>query len=522
MAGRHLAHAEARWRGGIKAAHDPPRPLTTEDISPQSLSTSLDIITYSTLTGNSYRLRASALSACLIFLATHRQMRLRRPWAAASIDTVAAIGCYARSHEFEGVMKVLVVGSGGREHALCWAIAASPLCDALICAPGNGGIAEIADCVAVDPMDIDAVVALCKDRAVDFVVVGPEAPLVAGLVDRLEAEGIEAFGPSAAAAQLEGSKAFTKDLCKANEIPTAEGKRFANVQASVAHIEANSAPFVIKADGLAAGKGVVIAHSREAAREALVRIGPPFVIEDFLVGEEASFFALVDGGTALPLAGARDYKTVGDGDTGPNTGGMGAFSPAPILDSAMVKRVMDEIINPTVRAMAARGTPYKGVLYAGLMIDAAGPKLLEYNVRFGDPECQVLLARLRSDLLPALIAAHDGELAKFDLRWRDEAAVCVVMANQGYPGAVVKGSEIGGLEALAEAEAVGELMVFHAATERRDGHLLATGGRVLGVTALGATVSEAKARAYAAVARIDWPEGFWRGDIGGPAVAPPA
>ena len=423
-------------------------------------------------------------------------------------------------------MKVLVVGSGGREHALCWAIAASPLCDALICAPGNGGIAEIAECVAVDPLDSDAVVGLCRERAVDFVVVGLEAPLVAGLVDRLEAAGIEAFGPSAAAARLEGSKAFTKALCKEADIPTAKASICDGVQEALAHIEKNSPPFVIKADGLAAGKGVVIAGTVEEARASiagpLVAFGSTFVIEERLEGKEASFFALVDGETALALAGAQDYKTVGDGDTGPNTGGMGAFSPAPILDAAMAARVMDEIINPTVRAMAARGTPYKGVLYAGLMIDAAGPKLLEYNVRFGDPECQVLMARLRSDVLPALIAAHDGELAKFDLRWRDEAAVCVVMASQGYPGAVVKGSEIGGLEALAEAEAAGEVIVFHAATERRNGHLLATGGRVLGVTALGTTVSDAKARAYAAVARIDWPEGFCRGDIGGPAVAPRA
>ena len=420
-------------------------------------------------------------------------------------------------------MKVLVVGSGGREHALCWAIAASPLCDALICAPGNGGIAEIAECVAVDVAKIDAVVALCRDRAVDFVVVGPEAPLVAGLVDRLEAEGIEAFGPSAAAARLEGSKAFTKEICKEAEIPTAAASICTGVQEALAHVEKKSPPFVIKADGLAAGKGVVIASTVEEARASiagpLVKFGSTFVIEERLEGKEASFFALVDGTTALALAGAKDYKTVGDGDIGPNTGGMGAYSPAPILDEAMTARVMDKIINPTVRAMAARGTPYKGVLYAGLMIDEAGPKLLEYNVRFGDPECQVLMARLRSDLLTALIAAHDGELDKFDLRWRDEAALCVVMASQGYPGAVVKGSEIGGLEALAEAEAAGELIVFHAATERRNGHLLATGGRVLGITACGATVSEAKARAYAAVARIDWPEGFCRRDIGGPAAA---
>jgi phosphoribosylamine---glycine ligase len=445
--------------------------------------------------------------------------------ATASIDSVGGMGCYA-AHRDDGIqdsrdsMKVLVVGSGGREHALCWAIAASPLCDEVLCAPGNGGIAEVARCVAVDVMDFDALVALCRDEAIEFVVVGPEAPLVGGLVERLEAEGIEAFGPTAAAAQLEGSKAFTKDLCEANGIPAAASRSFSDAGEAAAYVESHGAPVVIKADGLAAGKGVTVAQTLDEALAAVAAIGAfgdaasTILVEDVLLGEEASFFALVDGESALPLAGAQDHKAVGDGDVGPNTGGMGAYSPAPILDGAMVARVMDEIVMPTVRAMAAAGSPYKGVLYAGLMIDDAGPKLLEYNVRFGDPECQVLLARLRSDLLPALMASRDGELANFDLRWRDEAALCVVLAAEGYPGSYEKGSEIRGLDGLDDDD----LVVFHAGTARRDGRLLATGGRVLGVTARAASVAEAQARAYGAVARIDWPQGFCRSDIGKRAV----
>ncbi len=419
-------------------------------------------------------------------------------------------------------MKVLVVGSGGREHALCWAIAASPLCEEVLCAPGNGGIAEVARCVAVDPMDFDALVALCRDEDIEFVVVGPEAPLVAGLVDRLEAAGIEAFGPTAAAAQLEGSKAFTKDICEANGIPAAASRSFSDAKEAAAFVESHGAPVVIKADGLAAGKGVTVAQTLDEALAAVAAIGDfgeaasSILVEDLLLGEEASFFALVDGETALPLVGAQDHKAVGDGDVGPNTGGMGAYSPAPILDAAMAARVMDEIVMPTVRAMAKAGTPYKGVLYAGLMIDAEGqPKLLEYNVRFGDPECQVLVARLRSDLLPALMASRDGELANFDLRWRDEAALCVVMASAGYPGSYEKGSEIRGLDGLGDDD----LVVFHAGTDRREDRLVATGGRVLGVTARAASVAAAQARAYEAVARIDWPQGFCRRDIGWRAVA---
>ncbi len=423
-------------------------------------------------------------------------------------------------------MDILVVGAGGREHALCWAIAASPQCDALFCAPGNGGIARHATCVDIAADATDELLAFCREQAIDFVVVGPEAPLVAGLVDRLEAEGIEAFGPSAAAAQLEGSKIFTKELCRRHNIPTAAFERFTDIEAAKAHVRERGAPLVVKADGLAAGKGVTVAQSVDEALAALDEIaagafgaaGAEVLIEDCLVGEEASFFALVDGETALPLAGAQDHKAVGDGDTGPNTGGMGAYSPAPVLDDALAARVMTEIIEPTVKGMAAEGRPFKGVLYAGLMITDNGPQLLEYNVRFGDPECQVLMARLKSDIVPALKAAHDGELDRFDLRWRDEAALCVVMAANGYPGAYQKGTEIRGLNDLESEEAAGELVVFHAGTQRADDHYLATGGRVLGVTALGATVEAAQSRAYQAVDRIDWPDGFCRRDIGWRAI----
>jgi len=421
---------------------------------------------------------------------------------------------------------VLVVGSGGREHALCWAIAGSPLCGRLYGAPGNGGIAEEAQCVAIDPLAVGELVEFCRAHAIDFVVVGPEAPLVAGLVDRLEAEGIAAFGPSAAAARLEGSKAFTKKFCLDNRIPTAGFETFTDADRAKDYILAKNRPMVVKADGLAAGKGVIVGLTVQASARAVdVIFGPQFdvagqrvVVEELLEGEEASFFALVDGAHALPLASAQDHKAVGEGDTGPNTGGMGATSPASVIDAAMAARVMDEIVTPTVRAMADAGTPYKGVLYAGLMITDDGPKLLEYNVRFGDPECQVLMMRLRSDLLTALKAAYDGELRDFDLRWRNEAALCVVMAARGYPGAYEKGGEIKGLEALAADERAGSLKVFHAGTARADGRLIATGGRVLGVTALGDTVAHAQRRAYDAIDRIDWPGGFCRRDIGWRAV----
>ncbi len=423
-------------------------------------------------------------------------------------------------------MRILVVGGGGREHALCWALAASPLCDRLFCAPGNAGIARQADCVPIGAEDIDGLVAFARDQAIDYVVVGPEAPLVAGLADRLAAAGIKAFGPSAAAAALEGSKGFTKDLCAKYGIPTAAYGRFNDAEAAKAYLREQSVPIVVKADGLAAGKGVTVAQNlaeAEAAVEAALldqtfgAAGAELVIEECLQGEEASFFALVDGETALPLASAQDHKQVGDGDTGPNTGGMGAYSPAPIMTAEMERRVLDEIIRPTVLAMREEGRPYKGVLYAGLMITADGPQLLEYNVRFGDPECQVLMVRLKSDLLPALVATTDGMLGAFDLRWHDEAALVVVMAAKGYPGSYDKGSEIRGLPDEEQDE---QVVVFHAGTKAGDGAaLLANGGRVLGVTARGATVAEAQARAYAAVDRIDWPEGFCRRDIGWRAVA---
>ncbi len=422
-------------------------------------------------------------------------------------------------------MRILVVGSGGREHALCWAIAASPLCDKLYCAPGNAGIAQEAECVAIGAEDVDGLLAFARDEAIDYVVVGPEAPLVAGLVDRLEAAGIKAFGPTAAAAVLEGSKGFVKDLCAEHGIPTAAYGRFTEPEAAKAFLRERGAPIVVKADGLAAGKGVVIAETLEAAEAAVDAAlsegafgdaGAEVVIEAFLEGEEASFFALVDGETALPLATAQDHKRAFDGDTGPNTGGMGAYSPAPVMTPELEARVMAEIIEPTVAAMAAAGRPYKGVLYAGLMITAEGPQLIEYNARFGDPECQVLVMRLMSDLLPALIATSDGVLKSFDLRWYPEPAITVVMAAHGYPGAYEKGTEIKGLEGL-DGE---DLVVFHAGTKRdAEGRLLAVGGRVLNVTALGKSVAEAQARAYAAIEQIDWPGGFCRRDIGWRAVA---
>jgi phosphoribosylamine--glycine ligase len=419
-------------------------------------------------------------------------------------------------------MRVLVVGSGGREHALCWAIAASPLCDALFCAPGNPGIAGEATCVPIAATDLDGILDFCRRERIDFVVVGPEAPLVAGAVDRLEAAGIAAFGPTAAAAALEGSKGFTKDLCARHGIPTAAYRRFTGVEDAKAYVRERGAPIVVKADGLAAGKGVTVAETVEEALAAIDdaltadrfgAAGAEVVIEDFLAGEEASFFALVDGAHALPLASAQDHKRVGDGDTGPNTGGMGAYSPAPCVTQDIADEVMARIIRPTIAAMAAEGRPFKGVLYAGLMLTAAGPQLIEYNVRFGDPECQVLLPRLKSDLLPALAAARDGVLEDFDLRWHDkEVALCVVLAAKGYPENPQKGTVIDGLaEAAASDSAV---QIFHAGTKRDGDRLVADGGRVLNVVARGKDVAEARARAYAIVDRIRWPGGFCRRDIG--------
>ena len=422
-------------------------------------------------------------------------------------------------------MRVLVVGSGGREHALCWSIAASPLCDKLYCAPGNAGIAAEAECVSIAADDVTGLVDFAKRERIDFVVVGPEGPLVLGLVDRLAEAGIKAFGPSAAAAALEGSKAFMKDLCAKYDIPTAAYGRFTDAAEAKAFIRARGAPIVVKADGLAAGKGVIIAATvaeAEAAVGAMLTAGQfgaagaEVVVEEFLPGEEASFFVLTDGTHALPLASAQDHKRAHDGDRGPNTGGMGAYSPAPIVTEAVAADIMARIIRPTIAAMAAEGRPFKGVLYAGLMLTPEGPKLLEYNVRFGDPECQVLCVRLMSDLLPALIASHDGGLGHFHLRWHDKAALTVVMAAHGYPDAYQKGTEIRGLE---RAAALPDVTIFHAGTRRaEDGRLLANGGRVLNVTATGKTIADAQTRAYEAVDRVDWPAGFCRRDIGWRAV----
>jgi phosphoribosylamine--glycine ligase len=424
-------------------------------------------------------------------------------------------------------MNMLILGSGGREHALAWKMAASPLVTKLYCAPGNAGLAQEAECVALDVADHRAVIAFCQANKIEFVVVGPEVPLVAGIVDDLEAAGIKAFGPGKWAARLEGSKGFTKDLCKANKIPTAAYERFKGAAAAKEYVRKKGAPIVVKADGLAAGKGVVVAESVEEAEAAIdMMFGGglgarawEIVIEDCLVGEEASFFALCDGETAIALASAQDHKRVGDGDKGPNTGGMGAYSPAPIMTEAMNARVMDEIVMPTVRAMKAMGAPYKGVLFAGLMITKEGPQLIEYNIRFGDPETQVLMLRLMSDLVPALIAARDGQLKNFDLRWLPDAALTVVMAAKGYPGPYQKGTLIEGLDAAAQIEGV---EVFHAGTMTKIGEagkIFANGGRVLNICARGKTVAQAQQRAYSAVDKINWPDGFCRRDIGWQAIA---
>ncbi|HYM29931.1 MAG TPA: phosphoribosylamine--glycine ligase [Candidatus Cybelea sp.] len=416
-------------------------------------------------------------------------------------------------------MNVLVVGSGGREHALCWAIAASPLVDQLYCAPGNGGIEAVARCIDIDALDFDGLIGFCRSESIDFVVVGPESPLCAGIVDVMEAAGIKTFGPSKAAAELEGSKGFMKDLCARHGIPTAAYSRFTDAKAAKDFIRANGAPIVVKADGLAAGKGVVVARSLSEANAAVDNMlggqfgkaGAQIVIEEFLDGEEVSVFALVDGSHVLPLASAQDHKRAFDGDKGPNTGGMGAYSPAPAMTPALEAEVLARIIRPTVAAMAAEGRPYKGVLYAGIMLTAAGPKIYEYNVRFGDPETQVLMPRLKSDLLPALMAARDGVLRTFDLRWREEAALCVILATKGYPGDYAKGSVIGNLEPAGELPGV---VIFHSGTKRLGKQVLANGGRVLGVTAVGASIAEAQSHAYEAVDVIDWPQGFCRRDIG--------
>ncbi|CAX26470.1 MAG: phosphoribosylamine--glycine ligase [Methylorubrum extorquens] len=421
---------------------------------------------------------------------------------------------------------ILLIGSGGREHALAWAIAKSPLCTRLFIAPGNPGTAQHGENRPdLTVSDHAAVVAFCRAEGVGLVVVGPEAPLVAGLVDDLQAAGIPAFGPTKAAAQLEGSKGFTKDLCAEHDIPTAAFARFTDLEPALAYLRERGAPIVVKADGLAAGKGVTVAETLPEAEAAVRAIldgteGGALVIEECLFGEEASFFALCDGTRAVPIGTAQDHKRVHDGDLGPNTGGMGAYSPASIVTPEITETVMTRIIAPTLAGMAARGTPFSGILYAGLMLTAEGPKLIEYNTRFGDPEAQVLMPRLTGDLVPALLAAAQGDLSGVAIGFdASRAALTVVMAAQGYPGAVTRGTEIRGVEAAGGEAGDATVLVFQAGTRRDGDRLLADGGRVLAVTALGASVGQAKDRAYAAVKRIDWPDGFFRSDIGGREVA---
>jgi phosphoribosylamine--glycine ligase len=416
-------------------------------------------------------------------------------------------------------MNILIIGSGGREHALAWKISASPLCDMLFIAPGNPGTARCGANVGMDITCHADIVEFCFTHDVGLVVIGPDAPAVAGLADDLAEAGIKTFGPSRLAAQLEGSKAFTKELCAEVGIPTAAFARFTDKTAARDHATKMGAPIVIKADGLALGKGVVVAQTLAEAHAAINDMldgqfgaaGSEIVIEECLFGEEVSFFAMCDGKTAIPMASAQDHKRVGEGDTGPNTGGMGAYSPANVLTPALEARVMADIIMPTMAGMAARGTPFRGILFAGLMLTAEGPKLIEYNVRFGDPECEVLMPRMKSDLVAAMLAACDGRLDGMSFAWSDEAALTVVMCGKGYPGTPARGGVIGGIEL---AEAMDNVLVFHAGTAERDGHLVGNGGRVLNCVGLGATVAEARSRAYAAVDAIMWEDGFCRRDIG--------
>lgn len=421
-------------------------------------------------------------------------------------------------------MKVLVVGSGGREHALCWAIAKSAKLSKLYCAPGNAGIKDVAECINVGVEDVDGVVSFAKENAIDLVVVGPEAPLVLGMVDKLEDAGIKAFGPSAAAAVLEGSKGFMKDMCAKAGVPTAAYGRFTDADEAKAFIHEQGAPIVVKTDGLAAGKGVIICQNEAAAERAVDDMmgdkifgdaGNEIVIEAFLTGEECSFFALVDGERALPLAAAQDHKAAFDGDKGPNTGGMGAYSPTPIASPEICDKIMETAITPLIKTMAAEGCPYKGVLFCGLMVENGVPTVLEYNIRFGDPECQVLMMRWKSDVLEALEAAAEGRLDDIELDWHDETAMVVVMAAEGYPGSYEKGTEI---KNINKANAVENAFVFHAGTKADGDKVLATGGRVLGVTGRGKSVSQAQATTYEAVDAIDWAQGFCRRDIGWRAV----
>lgn len=416
-------------------------------------------------------------------------------------------------------MNILILGGGGREHSLAWAIKQNPKCDRLIVAPGNAGIAQLAECVDFDVMSGTAVLEFVQEQAIDFVVIGPEAPLAAGVADQLRKAGILVFGPSKAAAELEASKAFTKAICDAASAPTAAYGHFTNAEAAKGYVQTQGAPIVVKADGLAAGKGVIIAETVDQAVAAIDDMfdgsfgeaGAEVVIEEFMMGEEASYFILCDGENVLPIGTAQDHKRVGDGDTGPNTGGMGAYSPAPVLTGAIAQKAVDEIIRPTMAEMVRRGTPYQGILYAGLMIENGQPRLVEYNVRFGDPECQVLMMRLGAQVLDLLIAASEGRLNEVKPNWADDHAVTVVLAAKGYPDAYEKGTVIGGLDAL-QSDSMN--MVFHAGTAERDGMIVANGGRVLNVTARGGSLAEAQQRAYAMVDKIDWADGFCRRDIG--------
>ena len=416
-------------------------------------------------------------------------------------------------------MNILILGSGGREHAIAWAVKQNPKCDRLIVAPGNAGIAAIAECADINILDGDAVAVFAEENTVDFVIIGPEAPLAAGVADRLRDAGLSVFGPSAAAARLEASKSFTKEICDAAKAPTAAYARFTEATGAKSYIRTQGAPIVVKADGLAAGKGVIVAMTEAEALDAIDDMfggefgaaGAEVVIEEFMEGEEGSLFVLVDSETVVPIGTAQDHKRVGDGDTGPNTGGMGAYSPAPVLNAEVENRALDEIVRPTMTEMARRGMPYQGVLYVGLMIKDGAPRLVEYNVRFGDPECQVLMMRLGAQALDLMLACAEGRLADVAPNWADDHAITVVMAAKGYPGAYQKGSEIKGLDKIEETSSQ---IVFHAGTSAQNGAILATGGRVLNVTARGKTLKEARDRAYALVDQIDWPEGFCRRDIG--------
>ena len=423
-------------------------------------------------------------------------------------------------------MNILILGSGGREHSLAWAIKQNPKCDRLIVAPGNAGIAEIAACADIDILNGDAVATFAEENAVDFVVIGPEAPLAAGVADRLRAAGLLVFGPSQAAAQLEASKSFTKAICDAANAPTAAYAHFTHAEDARDYIRTQGAPIVVKADGLAAGKGVIVAMTEDEALAAIDDMfdgsfgdaGAEVVVEEFMQGEEASFFVLCNGTTALPIGTAQDHKRVGEGDTGPNTGGMGAYSPAPVMTTEVIAKTMDEIVRPTLRTMVSRGTPFQGVLFVGLMIKDGQPRLVEYNVRFGDPECQCLMMRLGGQVLDLLLACAHDQLDTAQVNWADDHALTVVMAANGYPGSYEKGSQINGLSSLP---ADSHQMVFHAGTSLIDGAICATGGRVLAATGRGDTLSAAHARAYAQADQVDWPQGFFRSDIGWRALPKP-